>query len=270
MKLCSSSHKYKNIILIILNDDKYKFCKNLPSNLQGQIDKMFFLNFCISSNSIKIIKTIIKNTQLLDTIEINIMTLILLLKNSIFTTKEKTYIYNKIIKTKLEISSEKLFSLLLKYDIKCLFWLKKKKLIIKDKDIKLLFKNEINDYALSFCRKKKIVFIPTLIKMNKYQIISFEDYANVFNDKELILLINEGLKSMHKSGLDINLLDSIIILLKKYQYLIDKIDIQLLNKKFIQEKEIFNFLNIDIEKILLYRKLGKVLMPKMNHIVNKI
>lgn len=256
MKLCTSSPKFKDLIEIILNDDNKKFLEKKPKNLSGQIDKMPFFNFLLSSNSFKIMKIIIKNQQLTDTSDINLTTLKLLLSNKYLSISEKTYIYTKIIKRHIMVPEKRLFKLILKDDVKCLFWLNRSK-SLKIKDYENLFLEEINEYNVEFCRHKKIELIPLLLKVNKYNIINFEDYTEFLDEDEIILLINSSLKHMKNKDLDINLLDSIIKILINNQNLISKVDIQLLSLQTSLEDNIFSFLNIDIEKILLFKKFSQ-------------
>lgn len=256
MKLCTSSVQFSNLIDIILKDDckKFNFC--CPKNLEGQIDKMPFLNFCISSNSIQIIKGLLKNKELLKTAVINITTIKCLLKNKVFTLKEKTYIYQKIIKYLKNIKDKFLLNLIIKYDIKCISWLNKSKKLNKN-DFALLFDNNINIYNISFCRRKNIPIIPLLFKKRKSNIINYEDYTDLFTEKELILLVNKCLEINKDNDLNLNLLDSAIKILINNQSLINKIDINALSERKLVNDEFFSFLNIDIDKILMYKKFSK-------------
>ena len=123
MKLCTSSLQFSNLIEIILKDDYKKFKLFCPKSLGGQIDKMPFLNFCISSNSLQIINLLLKNKELVKTAKINITTIKCLLKNKIFKLKEKTYIYKILIKYLTNIKDKCLLNLIVKYDMQCICWL---------------------------------------------------------------------------------------------------------------------------------------------------
>lgn len=255
MKICSYSPKFKECIPFILNDNVKGFLKNAPDNFFGQIDKKLFLNFCIESNSIKIIKNIIRNQLLTETIKSNKETLIYLLKNKKLTISEKTYIYTKLIKNNKKLTEKLTFNLIFQYDKSVLFWLKNSK-SLSNKEYKNLFNSEITEHELDFCRYKKLNIVNLILKSHQKQIICFEDYIDLFLEEELIKLINTGLKNILKEE-DINLLDSIIKILIQNQSLIEKIEIELLKKIRINSVELFDFLNIDIEKVLLYKKFSQ-------------
>lgn len=266
MKLCSSSPCYKSIINIILEDDIKKFTLSMIKNFTGQIDKKPFLNFCLESEAIKIIKKIVKNQQLNKDIFINKQTIELLLKNKKLSLSEKTYIYTKIIKKKLIVNDGWLLKAIIKYDIRALIWLEKSQKLTYS-DYKLLFLVEINLPSLDFCRKKNIDFIKIIIKNNKLQPFNIEHYTNLLTPEELYTLIQKSLSSINNKEVDVNLLDSIIKILIDYQYLIEKIDISLLKKIHLENEQFFNFLTMDIEKVLLYKKFSQ---KKFKEKVNKI
>lgn len=252
MKLCSFSPKFKDSLVFILNDNEKKFFEKLPDNFSGKIDNKLFFNFCIESNSIKIIKKILKNQQLTNSIETNLETWTLLIKNKALSTKEKTYIYTKLNKNKTKISEKRLFKVICQYDKNLLFWLNKSK-SLNNQNYKNLFFSEIKESEIEFCRRKKLNIVNLLLKAHKRQIICFENYLDLFSENELIELINESLKKLLKEE-DINLLDSLIKILINNPKLIDKTEIKLLEKIKVTSFEMFNFLNVDIEKILLYKK----------------
>jgi hypothetical protein len=252
MKICSYSPQFKNIIPFILEDDSKSFFEKIPKNFFGQIDKKPFLNFCIESNAIKIIKKILINPELTKTINTNKETFFLLISNKKLKASEKTYIYTKIKKNNFKINEKIVFRLICKYDKRLLFWLNKSKFLEK-KDYENLFFGEITEFELDFCRKKNLNLVNLLLKSHKKQIIEFENYQNLLKEKELIIFINKGLKNFLKNK-DINLLDSVIKILTNNLYLIDKIEKNLLEKIHVDSIEMFNFLNMDIQKILLYKK----------------
>lgn len=269
MKLCSHSAHFKNIIDIVLADDWNNFRKKIPKNLNGQIDKMLFINFCLVSKSYKIIRNILKNQQLRSMINTNKLTLLLLLNDKNLNYSEKTYIYSKIIKNRLKISDNKLFRYIVDTDISTINWLKNSK-TIKNSQFYLLFNKGINRNNLDFCRYKFLNINELLIKSGKEQIIYFENYSDFFNEEELLSFVNFSLKIIIKQKeKDINLLDSIIQILINNQYLIPKISEDLLYCSLKEENilNLFEFLNMDIQKILLYKKFSQT---KLKDKVKKI
>lgn len=255
MKVCSYSPKFKNCLPFILNDNVKSFLKNAPENFFGQIDKKLFLNFCIESNSIKIIKNIIKNQSLTESIKSNKQTFFYLLKNKNLKSSEKTYIYTKLLKNNKKITEKSIFNLICQYDKSVLYWLKNSK-NLTNKEYKNLFISKITKHELEFCRYKKLDIVNLMLKSHQKQIICFEEYTDLLTENELIELMNTGLRKILKEE-DINLLDSIIKILIQNQHLIEKINIELLNKVKVNSVELFDFLNMDIEKVLLYKKFSQ-------------
>lgn len=254
MKLCTSSLKFSHLIDIILKDDSKRFKLFMPQSLNGQIDKMLFFNFCISSSSFKILKLLINHKDAIKTGVINISTVKSLLKNKKLTVQQKTYIYRKLIKHKINITDSFLLKLISKYDQKCIFWLNSSK-SLKKNDFILLFNDEINIFNTLFCRKHKVSIIPLLFQRREFKIINFEEYTDFFTEQELIILVNKCLKV--NKNYDLNLLDSAIKILINNQSIIDKIDINALSERKIINDDFFSFLNIDIDNILMYKKFSK-------------
>lgn len=251
MKICSYSPKYKKCLPFILDDNKDDFLKNEPEDFSGQIDGQLFLNFCIESNSIKIIKYILSNQLLRKTIKINNNTFILLLKNKKITTLNKKIIYKKLSEINYLIEENKLFKLVCQYDKNLLYCLRNINNISKE-EYKNLFIGAINEVELKFCRYKNLNIVDLLLQSHQKEMICFENYDDLLSEVEVIKLINESFKLIHKKD-DINLLDSILKILMKKPYLIEKVNISLLNKLKVN-LILFHFLNMDIEKVLLYKK----------------
>ena len=96
--------------------------------------------------------------------------------------------------------------------------------------------------------------------------LEIENYLDFFNNDEIIKIL-DGLFVFSKAHNDINTTDSIIQILQKKPYLIDKIDINLLYflKEYIQE-DFFMFLKNDIDKILLFKKISKLPGKEKKHV----
>lgn len=257
MKLCSYSSNFKNIIEIILQDNVKDFTKNIPPNFLGQIDKMSFIDFCFSTKAYKIIKYIVKNQSLRENLKIKTSTLKLLLDDKNLNSEEKTYIYTKIIKNSLNINKKRFFKLLVEKDIHCIHWLKNNNLNLNE--YLLLFSNGINESNMKFCRKKKLDINYLIVKAHKKYLFDFENNTHFLSKEELLSLVLFSLNEINKSKeSDINLLDSIIQILINNQNLITEIPINMLEKSKIKNQlDLFDFLNMDIEKILLYKKFSQ-------------
>lgn len=266
MKLCCCSRGYENLISIILEDNIKNFKLFSLKNYTGQIDKKPLLNFCLESNSTKIIKNLIKNQEFTNTTIINRKTLQLLLKNKSLNISEKTYIYTKLLKKRLKITDKLLLKDIMQNDTQALIWLNKSKNFTQA-DYQLLCFSELDKNIFVFLRLKQVNIVKILLKANKIQPINFEDHSHLFSYKELSDFVQDSLNSLNKNNLDINLIDSIIKILINHQYLIDQINIDSLRKVHIENEDFFNFLNLDIERVLLYNKFSQ---KKFKEKVNKI
>lgn len=263
MKICQSSNKFNKLIDYILDDNVDFFVQNLPKNLNGKIDNKPFINFCIESKSKKILKNIILNQELIKSSKVNKETFILLSKTNILNDREKTYIYTNLIKNKIKISYNLYLDMILIGRTIIYKWIDFK---LNNKNLYYLISSGIDKKKLNLIKKNHKNYIYFIVSSVGFYGLEIENYVDLFNDSDLIKIL-DGLFKFSKKYNDINTIDSIVEILKKKQYLIDKVDSSLLYflKEFIQE-DIFMFIKNDIDKIILMKKLTTLSKKEKKHV----
>jgi len=262
MKICQSSNNFNKLINCILDDNLNIFLTNLPSNLNGKIDNKPFINFCLESDSKEILKNIIRNQNLITTSKINKETFMLLSKTKTLNSKEKTYIYMNLIKNKIKIPSKLFLKMAISGNNIVYKWIDFKP---NNKEVYYVISNGLDKNKLQLIKKNKN-YLSLIVNSVGFYGLEIENYLDLLEQNELIKVLNK-LFSFSKLHKDINTIDSIIEILKKKPYLIDKVDKNLLYflKEFIQE-DFFMFLKNDIDKIILLKKLSNLSIKEKNHV----
>ena len=253
---CSASYHLRNLINPILTDNLKLFKKEFYTN-KGFIDKKTVFEFCLESNSKKILKEVIKNQKYLNNLVIRNITLKYLIKNNSLKFEEKNKIFKKLFIKQKSFKKLYIFNLAKKYDTNCLKWLQKD-FTLNEKQIITLFQNNIDENVINYICKNKMNLNYLLYKFMKIYPYNLENNLHIFTDNQIILFTNYLLLKLNSSEIDFNILDSVIKIIIMKNFLIDRFNIYLLFsiKDKINEK-MFDFLNDDIDKIMLFNKLSK-------------
>ena len=167
-----------------------------------------------------------------------------------------------LIKNKIKIPSKLFLKMALSGNKIVYKWIDFK---LNNKDIYYLISNGLDKNKIKLIKKNKN-YLSLIVNSVGFYGLEIENYLDLLEQNELIKVLNKLFifSKLHK---DINTIDSIIEILKKKPYLIDKIDKNLLYflKEFIQE-DFFMFLKNDIDKIILLKKLSNLSIKEKNHV----